>query len=121
MMQRLRGKRILVLEDEPLITLMLEDELARAGAAVISAYNCRQALASAQAERIDAATLDLHIGGGDCKPVADLLHARGIPFIVTTGDLDAPDLGAAGKVLKPFNPEHLIRTLLDVLPPAQND
>lgn len=117
-MLRLRGKLVLVLEDEPLISLMLEDELSEAGATVIAAYNCREALEAIRSRRFDAATLDLHLREGDCKEVADLLHQQGTPFVITTGDIHAPDFGAAARVNKPFNPQELVTALLSVLPPS---
>jgi DNA-binding response OmpR family regulator len=86
-MQRLSGKHILVLEDEPMITLMLEGELTVAGATVITTYNCKQALEAVTSLSFDAATLDLHIRDHDCKGVAELLRQKGVPFVITTGNL----------------------------------
>jgi CheY-like chemotaxis protein len=117
-MQSLRGKQILVLEDEPLITLLLQDELEAAGAIVTAFHNCKDALEAVRSHRFDAATLDLHIRDRDCTEVADLLHQQGVPFVITTGDLHAPHLGAAAQLNKPFSPEHLVAALLSTLPAA---
>jgi DNA-binding response OmpR family regulator len=96
-MQRLRGKDILVLEDKPLITLMLEGDLTVAGAAVISTTTASKALEAVSCMNFDAATLDRH-GDGDCKAVAELLRQQGTPFIVTTGEVHADDFGAAARL-----------------------
>jgi DNA-binding response OmpR family regulator len=117
-MQRLRGKHILVLEDEPLISMMLEEELAEAGATVVSTYNCQGALEAISTQGFAAATLDLRIGDGDCREVAELLHQQAVPFIVTSGDNLAPDFGAAARLVKPFGPGQLVNALLSVLQPV---
>jgi DNA-binding response OmpR family regulator len=113
---RLRGRHILLLEDEPLISMMFKNDLDDAGATVIVASSCIEAMNAARAQRFDAATLDLRIGDGDCKTVADLLKEQGVPFIVTTGDVEGPDFGAAARLIKPCLSESLIHALLSVLP-----
>jgi DNA-binding response OmpR family regulator len=67
---------------------------------------------------LSTSTLDLHIRDGDCKEVAELLHQQSVPFVVTTGDLHAPDVGAAALLHKPFHPEQLVTALLSTLPAA---
>lgn len=116
-MQRLAGKAILVLEDEPLITFLVEEQLLAAGASVKAAGSTAQALQLLTAGPFDAAMLDVRIGDGDCSDVAEELRLRGIPFILTTGDTHAPDFGARLSLTKPFSEEQLIQALLSVLPP----
>lgn len=84
-------RRILVVEDEALVAMLVEDALLDAGFAVIGpARTVSQALEMLQAELPDAAVLDLNLGGENSVSVADALAARGIPFLVATG------YGAAG-------------------------
>jgi CheY-like chemotaxis protein len=115
-MLRLRGSHVLVLEDEPIIALLLEAELREEGATVAIANNCSEALRIAKTTRIDCASLDLHIGQSDCREVAEYLHESGIPFIATSGDAYAYDFGATARVMKPFTREQLISALLVLVP-----
>ena len=83
----LTGKRVLVLEDEPLIAMLIVDVLQRAGLKVVGpAYSAEQALALMTRENVDVAVLDVHLGSGATSaPVADALSSAGIPFIFATG------------------------------------
>lgn len=81
---------ILVVEDEPLIAMMIEDFLDLLGKKVAGVADCvTAALPLVAAGGIDAAIVDVHLRGGEkCWPVADALAAAGIPFVVTTGGND---------------------------------
>jgi DNA-binding response OmpR family regulator len=84
-------RRILVVEDEALVAMLVEDALIDAGFAVIGpARTVSQALEMLKADPPDAAVLDLNLGGENSVSVADALAARAIPFLVATG------YGAAG-------------------------
>ena len=82
--------RILVVEDEPLIAMMLEDFLDILGRQVAGVADCvSTALTLVAGGGIDAAIVDVNLSGGEkCWPVADALAAAGIPFIVATGGGD---------------------------------
>ena len=81
------GRRILVIEDDYLIALDLTDALEERGAEVIGpAGNIGQATRLAQtAEQIDGALLDINLRGEMSYPIADVLRARGVRFVFTTG------------------------------------
>ncbi|WP_343519894.1 response regulator [Sphingomonas sp.] len=83
-------QRILVVEDEPLIAMMLEDFLGILGKQVAGvADSVSTALPLVAAGGIDAAIVDVHLNGGEkCWPVADALAEAGIPFLVATGGGD---------------------------------
>jgi DNA-binding response OmpR family regulator len=84
-------RRILVVEDEALVAMLVEDALMDAGFTVLGpARTVSQALEMLKADPPDAAVLDLNLGGETSISVADALEARGIPFLVATG------YGAAG-------------------------
>ena len=113
----LTGRRILVVEDEMLIALMLQSMLEALGYQVAGrAGTVADAMAIIEADTrcIDAATLDINLGGEHSTAVADALEAHGIPFIVTTGYDDPKILaGFQGRpiVRKPFVPGQLEQAL----------
>ncbi|WP_339651871.1 response regulator [Halopseudomonas pelagia] len=80
------GRRVLVVEDEMTIALMIEEMLLDLGAQVIGPESrLDAALRLAGEASLDAAILDVNIRGGTSYPVADILAARGIPFIFCSG------------------------------------
>jgi CheY-like chemotaxis protein len=86
-------RRILVVEDEGLVALMLEDMLEGMGYEVAcSAASVAKALAWIEGGgEIDAALLDVNLGGELVFPVAEALRARGVPFAFSTGYGEAHD------------------------------
>jgi DNA-binding response OmpR family regulator len=78
---------ILVVEDEPLIAMMIEDFLDVLGKSLAgSADTVESALALVDAGGIDAAILDVNLRGGEKSfPIAEALAAREIPFVFATG------------------------------------
>ena len=83
----LRDRRILVVEDEYLIAMNLQDGLENAGSVVLGPVpSVEKAIKKIESEpHIDAAVLDVNLGGALAYPVADLLVARKIPFVFTSG------------------------------------
>lgn len=78
--------QILIVEDEILIAMDLEDMVAEmGGTAVASAHNIQTAIKLAESIEADAAILDVDVAGQLVFPVADILAARGIPFLFNTG------------------------------------
>jgi CheY-like chemotaxis protein len=81
-----RRLRILVVEDEMLVAMNIEDMLLDLGHEVAGiASRLAPALALAGEASIDAAMLDVNLAGENSFPVADILAARGIPFVFATG------------------------------------
>src|SRR5512140_2379029 len=81
-----RRKRVLVVEDEPFFAAVVEQQLRRAGCEVIGPVaTLSGALALARDTPLDAALLDVNLGGRMSYPVADLLATRNIPFAFLTG------------------------------------
>ncbi|MEG3180123.1 response regulator [Sphingomonas sp. LT1P40] len=80
-------QRILIVEDEPLIAMMLEDFLDLLGKQVAGiADSVADALPIVAAGEVDAAILDVNLRGGETSwPIADALAAAGIPFVLATG------------------------------------
>lgn len=80
------SQRILVVEDEMTIALLIEDMLTDLGHEVAElAMRLPQALESARSERIDLAILDVNLDGRPSYPVAELLDGRGVPVIFASG------------------------------------
>ena len=80
------AKRILVVEDEPIVALSLQDMLADMGYEVVGpAFRLAAALELAASEDIDAAILDVNMGDGESYGVAARLAARSIPYLFATG------------------------------------
>ena len=83
----LSGRRVLVVEDEMLVLIMIEDMLADLGCqSVTSAATVDKALALISAQVFDVALLDVNLNGNDSHPVAEALSARGVPFVNSTGN-----------------------------------
>jgi CheY-like chemotaxis protein len=80
------AKRILVVEDEPIVALSLQDTLEDLGFVVVGpAFRVASALVLARGEAIDAAILDVNMAGEDSYGIAEALRARGIPYLFATG------------------------------------
>ncbi len=86
MSSQLSGRRVLVVEDEMIVSWALHDMLAELGWEVVGlAAWVGQALAIVEAEKIDLAVLDVTLNGEKSFPVADALLTRGVPFVFSTG------------------------------------
>lgn len=80
------ARRILIVEDEPMIAMMVEDFLAELGWHVAgTAGSLDKALAMARNADIDAAILDVNLKGKDSFAAADILAGRNIPFVFASG------------------------------------
>ncbi|MBJ6124322.1 response regulator [Microvirga splendida] len=85
-MQTFRSPRVLVVEDETLVSMLIEDMVCDCGGQVIGpAATFEQAIALALEGDLDLAILDVNVAGLVVYPVADVLRQRGIPFIFVTG------------------------------------
>ena len=81
-----KGTRVLVVEDELMIRMLLEDMLGELGYTVAAeAGRIDEALQAAKTADFDLAILDLNLDGEPVLPVADALVARGMPFVFATG------------------------------------
>ena len=115
----LSGLKMLVVEDETIISFLLEDMLSNLGCEKVAlASNVGDALDEIDRAAPDAAVLDVNLGGEMVYPVAERLNAAKVPFIFTTG------YGRGGikfewatnpVVQKPFNIDTLAKALGSVL------
>jgi CheY-like chemotaxis protein len=82
----LAGLRVLLVEDETMVALLLSDMLQDLGCEVVGpASRVAEALALAESEKVDAALLDVNLAGEKVFPVADRLAERQVPFVFSTG------------------------------------
>jgi CheY-like chemotaxis protein len=86
MSQVLAGKRVLIVEDELLVALLIEDVLVDLGCSTLGPCgSVATALDAARTEPFDLAVLDVNLGGEMVYPVAEVLAQRHIPFLFLSG------------------------------------
>ena len=110
--------RVLIIEDEPMIMMLLEEILLAAGFQIAgSMKNLDDALAAIDRGAFDVAILDANLRGKSSSPAAEALAARGLPFIVVSGYSSAQREEFAGVpfLQKPFDASQLISALQSVL------
>jgi len=115
----LRGRHILVVEDEPLVSMMIEDALVEAGGNVIGpAGTAEEALKLLERADVQCAVLDIKLMNGSSQPVAQVLAHRGIRFIVVTGIDESqvpPEYKGAPVVQKVFAAHELVGAVAGIL------
>jgi CheY-like chemotaxis protein len=118
------GKRVLVVEDEPMIRLLLDDMLSDLGYSMAAeAGRLDEALAAANAGEFDLAILDVNINGEPVTPVVEILIRRGVPFVFVSGYArrGIPEEHSKIPLLqKPFQVDGLARALAAVAARAAN-
>jgi DNA-binding response OmpR family regulator len=111
----LKGLRLLIVEDEALVAMMIQDVVCDAGAEVVGpAANIDMAMSALRDQSVDGAILDVNLSGERIDPVADFLRAHKIPFLFLTG-YGKSGIGerfpSAAVVTKPFNDADLLKTV----------
>jgi CheY-like chemotaxis protein len=113
--------RVLVVEDEVMIRILLDDMLRELGYTIAAeAGGVEEALEAARNLDFDLAILDVNLNGEPVLPVADALAARGTPFIFATGygDGGLPEAYRDRPTLKkPFQMDGLKRVLETAVTP----
>jgi CheY-like chemotaxis protein len=111
--------RVLVIEDDAIIAMVVEDMLTDLGCARVDIVDrLEPALAAAAEAAFDLAILDLDLYGRKTHAVADILKARAIPFVLSSGYAAQPgDTAYAGvaAVHKPFEQRDLERAIAQAL------
>jgi CheY-like chemotaxis protein len=109
------GKRVLVVEDELMIRMLLEGMLTDLGHTVAAeAGSIEEALSLAKAAEFDVAVLDVNLNSQPITPVAEALTARGVPFVFASGygQRGVPEAFRQSPTLqKPFQIEALAQAI----------
>lgn len=118
------GKRILVVEDDPIVAMVVEDTLRDLGLEVIVDLTLVNALSEVEASEFDAALIDVGLRGESAYPVMIALQERRVPFAVMSGgDLTtlAAEFPRVRMMSKPLDMKSLQNVMRDLLavPPAQ--
>ena len=113
--ERGQRRRVLVIEDEVIVGMLIEDMLEELGCEVAAiSTHIEEALQLARAPDIDLAILDINLGGKQSFPVADVLKSRGVPFMFATGygaHILKPPYSGTSTLQKPFQLDDLQRML----------
>jgi len=115
----LASRRILVAEDELAIAMLLETALEEQSCAIVGPYgSLAETLAAARTEQLDLAVLDINLAGEMVFPAAEVLAARGVPFLLLSGygqDGLPPDRQHWPVCGKPFRLDELVSVLAGLL------
>jgi CheY-like chemotaxis protein len=118
------GKRVLVVEDELMIRMLLQDMLTDLGYTLAGeAGRIDEALELAKEGQFDVAILDVNLNGQSISPVVEILIERGLPFVFATGygQRGVPEPYRQTPTLqKPFEVEALALAIEAAAPAAQN-
>jgi DNA-binding response OmpR family regulator len=110
--------RILVVDDEPLISMLVEDWLTELGCEVAGPVaSVADGLKFAESTELDGAILDVNLGNETCFALADALRNRGVPLAFATGDGtlgEVSDFPDPIVVSKPFDFE-TVKTAVEAL------
>jgi CheY-like chemotaxis protein len=117
--QELSNRKVLVVEDEMMIAMLIEDMLDEFGCKLVGpATNVPRALELIAKESIDVAVLDLNLDGKDTYAIADALQRKNVPFIFATGYGSAglrQEYGNRPVLQKPFPASDLETALTEAL------
>ena len=114
---------VLIVEDEAIISFLIEDMLLELGCGnVVNVAGILEAFSAIEEGRPDVAVLDVNLDGVEVYPVAEKLKAISVPFVFTTGygsEGLKPEWAQTPVVQKPFRADMLAKALLAVLASAQ--
>jgi len=114
----LKGKRILVIEDDAVVAVDYYFQLREIGAKPLAYQPTNDAALDYLAtHQIDAAIVDYQLRDGSCEPVLKFLQTHGIPFVVVSGHTFQmhANVGASHVLSKPVMPSEVRRALSDAL------
>ena len=116
LLSTVKGRCILIVEDEPLIAMDIAHVFERAGARVTTAGTLRQALPMVEADGLSAAIVDHALSDGDSSGLYERLEERDIPFVMYSGYGERKrSRHASPHVSKPASPEVLLAIIEGML------
>ena len=108
-------RRVLIVEDEMLIALMLQDMMANVGFVVDGvATSLATGIDLARTADVHLAILDINLNGEESYPIADILSARGVRLIFSTGygaESLKPEYKFVPKLVKPYAQANLVAAM----------
>jgi CheY-like chemotaxis protein len=117
--ESLRGLRILLVEDDPLICLDLETSLEEFGAIVTAASNVAAAFAALAIAMPDFVVLDFELGAETSEPIAEVVQARSVPFLYLSGYSETDERFSRWPgvrvLVKPLSATRIARGIEDIL------
>jgi len=121
MTDALKGVRVLVVEDEYFVAILIEEILESAGCVVMGPIpRLPEALDAIDRESCDVAVLDVNLAGERINPVADALSERNVPFLFVTGygtNSLPREYAQRPHICKPFRMAELLSALSSVVNP----
>jgi DNA-binding NarL/FixJ family response regulator len=115
----LAGRRVLIVEDESMVSMIIEDALVDFGCVIVgSASRFEDADKKARSLSFDVAILDINLNGRQTLPIAEALAERGVAFVFATGYATSsiPEALRKAPILqKPFRLEELAQALRTAL------
>jgi two-component sensor histidine kinase/two-component SAPR family response regulator len=117
--ERIRARRILILEDEPLVAMMMAELIQDLRGTVVGPFASVREAAAGLGGKLDAALLDVNVGSELAYPIAEELKRQGIPVIFVTGyqaNAIDPRFAASQVLTKPIEQNELAGALARILP-----
>src|SRR5262245_23851422 len=122
MPSRLKDRSILIVEDEPLISMDMAQAFQKAGAEVTTTTTLKQALILVEHDGLSLAILDHALGDGDATRLCERLRERDIPFVIYSGFSKVEGACAtAPLVKKPASAQALLAAAEAILPPKADN
>ena len=116
--------RILVVEDDPVISMIVEEILLDMGHQVVVDLTLDNALLELDASEFDGVLLDMHLRGENARPIVLALIARKVPFVVLSGSDQSElvrEFPQIRVIAKPFGKAKLEQTVRDLLDSKTGD
>jgi CheY-like chemotaxis protein len=117
--RELSNRKVLVVEDEMMIAMLIEDMLDEFGCKVVGpATSVPRALELIGKEQVEVAVLDLNLDGKDTYTIAEALRQKHVPFIFATGYGSTnlrEEYGDRPVLQKPFQAKALETALTEAL------
>ena len=121
--RELSNRKVLVVEDEMMIAMLIEDMLDEFGCKLVGpATSVPRALELIDREQVEVAILDLNLDGKDTYAIADALRRKHVPFIFATGYGSTglrQEYGSRPVLQKPFQASDLETALAQALTDSQ--
>ncbi len=115
----LQGRRILIVEDQMIVAMAVNDMLVDMGATIVGpALTLQSGYDMALTAEIDVAVLDLWLNGERSYAIGEVLHQRGIPFLLTSvadRGAEPPGFATVPRIMKPFSSDELSNALIAAL------